>query len=161
MARKVDGVRAFQWPVYDPYKLAGGWSFLAPAGGNFAHVSLFNNASDGSWLYVLDVNGSTSGGAALIYELAYGNQGFTIDAGSTAGLVSDQPLPWGQIGTFQTAACLGTHRGGTGNTTINAQIMNNRYPLGIVAPGWSFIVEGGAGAQTVVAGIWWYVGRTP
>jgi hypothetical protein len=141
--------------------MMGGWSFRTPAGGNFAHVSLYNNSNAGDWLYVLDVNGSESGGAALIFEIAQGNQGFTIDTGSTAPLIGGAPLLAGQIGTFETAACLGTHRGGTGNTTINAAILNNRYPLGIIPPTWSFIVEAGAGGQTVVAGIWWYVGGAP
>jgi hypothetical protein len=161
MQRPVIGVRSFQWPVFDPRGLMGGWTSITAAGGHLPHISLFNNATDGSYLYVLDFQGSTSGNASLTFELGYGTFGQNIDPNSTAKLVTNEPVGWGQFGTFQTTACVTPHIGGSGNAQVNSPAFNNRYPLAILSPGFSFIIEGSNAGTSLVGGLWWYVGDTP
>lgn len=138
--------------------LMGGRAINTVAGFVIPNIFLFNNSVDGSNLYVVHLEASTS----VAGQLGFGTLlGFGAGSLQTGNFGPFDPLAGtypGQIYTFNSGVCIATHTAGSADGFNAPFSWKHDWPLAIVPSGYSFNVEATAGSQTLFAAFWWYNG---
>lgn len=137
--------------------MMGGEDAFTAAAGQLSHLSVFNNATQGEHLYIVAFDVTLGANNGINIETGGGSFGQTPSATAAAPLLANGPLLPGIMGHFQSAACVGSHIGGTGRADILNATWRHDFPCAIIPPNYSFILETQAAAVTIVGGIWWQV----
>jgi len=141
-------------PVADwlaPFMM-GGRSFTAALAANVSYGELFNNATDGSYLWVYGATGNTISLNAIVLESYKGQKG--TPNGLIGMLQSDQPLGPGVIGTFTTPICVGTEIGAIDSNSSQG-FFPWAFPAAIIPPGYSFSMHPANQNVALEAAYWW------
>jgi hypothetical protein len=138
--RLLKGSLARGLPDYYSQWLMGGRVFTSGVGGKFTENLLYNNASDGSLLYVFAINCGLGGQSNLLFEWYNGHFG-TLHSTETYPVRPSMPLGPGQIYSGNSSTCLGTHFGAVYPYNPGYIIYQPGPPIAIIDPGWSFVVE--------------------
>ena len=124
--------------------------------GQNSYVGVFNNAMDGSVLRIYWVSIGVSANTFVYFEWVSGNPGTLYTGDGTYGAIDPriQSTP-GQTINFSSAVCVGTHLGGL--SAIANTVMNwaPGFPLAIIPPGYSFLLQVRNTNITIEAAIGW------
>lgn len=152
------GVIARSLPDRFASKLAGGEAYQNAVVGQVSYVGIFNNASDGSVLRIYSVHLAVSASTRITWGSAQGNPGTLFTATQPYGAIdSSSPALPGQLITATSAVCISTHVGGLSALTGAASFYAPGWPLAIIRPGYSFLVETSNVNTYVECGMVWLV----
>jgi len=155
------GARVLPTPDWFAGALSSAGALVNAGGTNFSQVSLFNDATDGRYLFLYGLNLMTSGGKLQCYPLQSVN-GSKTGAGFPA-ITGTGTLP-GAIYVYNNAAPPPEY---TTFLTLNALDVSAfapftqftffpGFPLMVLAPGWAYVVsEISAAAQYNSVTFWW------
>lgn len=160
MARRPIGVVARHPADFNIRRAIGAALLVGASVGNLGHVELFNNASDGSHLYVWGLNAAGASATQFTLEGYYGQKGTITDPLSTSPLIIGGPLLFGVVAGFYSAACVGQHFGQAG-APLGGSWAPTQYPICVVPPGWSFTQECQSANLAIVCSVIWTVEPPP
>ncbi len=147
-------------PDYFIQGLATGGVANLPPMLQYYQASLFNSATDGSYLFVYGMNLDFNGGNLATVTMVQGAYGTLAMQGQS--VQSDLGAQPGQIYTDQGGAPL-TPTGLTMGHIIGsvfATPLLSAFPLWIVPPSWSLFFTADTTVNGVVANFWWVVLRS-
>ncbi len=123
-------------------RLSGGYAIQGNVAGQQSYTGLFNNATDGSFLRVYQVEAGVSANTFVIFEYVSGNPGTLYTGASPYGAIDPTvgKTP-GQTIIFTSPVCLGTHIGGVEANAGQRTSYAPGWPIGIVPPGYSFVMQ--------------------
>ena len=155
------GARVLPTPDWFTSVLTSAGTFVNPGGSKFSQVALFNNATDGRYLFIYGLSVGSPSGKFACYPLTTPNgavvsSGFPIrsDVGASPGQIyvynSSSPPP--EYLTFLTSNALDIQ----GEDIENPLLYFPGFPLQVLPPGMAFVVsETSASANSVSITFWW------
>lgn len=147
-------------PLPDRYasQLAGGEVYQSGVGGQLSYVGVYNNAVDGSVLRIYSIHLAVSASSKVTWGWKSGNPGTLFTATQPYGAIDGRAgtLP-GQLITLTSAVCVSTHIGGLSALTGAASYFAPGWPLAIIPPAYSFLVEVANVNTYIECGIGWLV----
>ncbi len=138
--------------------MMGGRAAAGTSGVEVAYVTLYNNAVDGTNLYVCHLEASTSISAQLEFEWFVGPSSGSLLTGSWGPIVAGNPLRPGQLYNFVVGNCIGAKIGGAADAFVAPFSWRHDWPLAVIPPGYSFGVDASMANGTLFVALWWYNG---
>lgn len=124
--------------------------------GNNAYAGVFNNAIDGTVLRIYAVEVLTQAVDFVYLEWVAGNPGTLYTAESPYGAIDPRTYTTpGQIITFNSTLCVGSH---IGKILTQTNVRTNYapgWPLGIIPPNYSFLLQSKNTGTSLEGAIWW------
>ena len=161
MARRPKTVLTSFRPEFNIRGVMGNFMTAGVFNGMFAYVEVYNNATDGRWLYVCGLEvwlGVNCSFALENYAGSFGN----VPADKPAmPIVGGAPLQPGILSGFGSTQCVGNHIGGGDAGNQLNWSWSHPWPVCVVPPGWSFAVMMGTQTSAMVVGAWWYSDSAP
>lgn len=141
-------------------KLAATKIYQPQAGAQYTYVGLYNNATDGSLIYIVHAAWNSGFTGTCFFGQVMGNL-FTATSPSH-GLYPPTPTPPGIVGSWTSATDL-FNVGGTSTPAyceVGSQLdksweWQGDFPLAVIAPGWTAAFEERTIAQDLSASFWW------
>jgi len=148
------------WDFY-PAQIMAGAAAIPATGGQTSYIALYNNDSWGNYYWVIGLSCSGNLGGDANFEIIQTNPGGNVYPLTPTSIVSNAALLSGQLQTFYSAVCIGTHIGGASNIGQTTYIWPHDWPVAIVAPGQAFAIQTGGFSAQLSASLWWWVGPQP
>jgi hypothetical protein len=152
-ARRRDGVRSRPLPDYYPDDLVAFRANSPLVAGQVPVAGVYNNATDGTIFKIYSLQLFSTSLMDLNFQWAIGKP---LPTYTVAEIGSINPLigtTWGISIAGTVAVCLGNHRSGVTLQQNGVMNLYTGFPLAIVPPHYSFLVEGAtAGTAINVAG---------
>lgn len=136
--------------------LSAGHAVQSGATGNNSYVGVYNNATDGTVLRIYAVSIGVAGNQFVYFEWVSGNPGTLYTGDGAYGAVDPRAYATpGQMITFNSAVCVGSHIGGLICQAGSPSTYAPGWPLAVIPPSYSFLLQGRNQNNTVEASIFW------
>lgn len=153
-ARANTGTRIRSLPDWYTQDLMGADQTVTACPGHYQVFGLYNNANDGSVLKVYAVEVFNTATAHIHFSLIPGKAGPSVV--TTYGPIDSLPSPgWGIPITVGSAVQIGTNIGGL---VVVASVPRNYapgWPIAIVRPNFSFLLQPDSAGTELDASLWW------
>lgn len=141
--------------------MMGGYDEISAASGNTGYVVLFNNSTQGQYLWVLHASIGTTNSQDALFEIIQGNPGGTAAPLAPTPIVSNGPILPGVMAHFLSNVCVGTHIGAVSGLNLGGYNWPHDWPICVVAPGQAFGVQTVGTFSGLSVGLAWMVGPQP
>jgi hypothetical protein len=158
-ARRNSGVIVRKLPDWFSADMAGLHAGQGGVGGQLSEIGVYNNANDGTVLRVYALSILTGANTHVNFEYVLGKAGATWNETFVSLGYPTTPTAWGIPMAFTSAVCLGSHFGGIEMAANNPRDFAPGWPIAVVQPNWSWIMETNNAGITLECS-WWYL-QTP
>lgn len=138
-------------------QMMGGRVSQAGASGQITYGELYNNASDGSLLYLYGVSWYSSPGDEGVPEVYFWKK--QVGGGGQFPLRASGTVLPGVVGGFTSVGCVGNEIGSVVAPTTNSMPWLLPFPMAIIDPGYSFGIHTAGTNELVRVGLWWLAAR--
>jgi hypothetical protein len=160
------GARVLPTPDWFINDLSSAGALVNPASVNFSQISLFNDATDGRYLYVYGLCVASPNGKLNVYQNMPVNgakvgQGFSAISGTGANpgslYVYNNAAPPPEYSTFLTFNSLDLQA----ENLVTPLAFFPGFPLAVLGPGWALVVNETTAAANLVSATFWWVALKP
>jgi hypothetical protein len=144
-----------------PSQIMAGYAIVNATGGQHAYVAIFNDNTQGQYLWVIDCSITGSNNTDCIFEILDSNPGGTPVAFPPVPIVGNVGATSGQLQTFYSVACIGNHLGAATNVTQTPYSWPHAWPIAIIPPGKAMGFQTSIVAASLNVGCYWWVGPQP
>lgn len=140
-------------------RMMGMWLQGVTSTSALLYIGVYNDATDGSALYMYGLECNASVSTLGVIEMFQGAQGATLQPAFP--LRADKPTGPGKAITFTNAVCIGSHLGYLPAFTAQYTFWPYPWPYAVVPPGWGCAWQSGSGNLTGEVGMQWLPLRDP